>query len=277
MAGIADSTYKIQDTDVYSIFQRSDTRMSYNFNIGSLFSGFGTSGSSGLSSMLSDYNAIRNGSYRKLMKAYYGNMDNDAVKSIYNRATKKGNTSTAADSAVTIKELQSTTDELTASAKNLYATGSKSVFKKKNVTDEETGKTTQEYDTDAIYKGVKSFVDNYNNVLEAADKSKDSKVQNSVIGMINYTKMESNMLGKLGITIGSDYQMSIDEAAFKKSDMSVAKSLFNGNGSYAYTVATKSAMTNSYADMEANRANTYNRYGSYGNTYSSGSIYNSYF
>lgn len=253
--------------------------MNLNYNISTLFSSLNTgstSGSSGLAGLLSDYNSIRSGSYGKLMKAYYNGVDNGAVKSAYNNAVKNGNTSTAADSTATIKQLQSTTDALTTSAKDLYATGSKSVFNKKSVTDE-NGNTSQQYDVDAIYKSVKSFADNYNNVLEAADKSKDSKVQNSVIGMINYTKMESNMLGKLGITIGSDYQMSIDEETFKKSDMSVAKSMFNGTGSYAYTIGTKSAMTNSYADMEAERANTYNQYGSYGNTYSAGSIYNSYF
>lgn len=253
--------------------------MNFNYNISSLFSSLNsgsTSGTSSLSNMLSDYSSIRNGSYGKLLKAYYNNVDNDAIKSAYNSAVKNSNTSTASDSSATIKELQSTTDDLTASAKNLYTPGSKSVFNKKSVTDE-NGNTSQQYDTDAIYKNVKNFVDDYNSVIEAADKSADSKVQNSVLGMINYTKMETNMLGKLGITIGSDYQMSIDEDTFKKSDMSVAKSLFNGTGSYAYTIASKSAMTNSYADMEAAKANTYNKYGSYGNTYSSGSIYNSYF
>ena len=253
--------------------------MNLNYNVRSLFSSLNAgsiSGTSGLSSLLSDYGAIRNGSYGKLMKAYYNNVDNSAVKSAYNNAVKNSNTSTAADSSATIKQLQSTTDGLTSSAKDLYTTGSKSVFNKKEVTDE-NGQKTQQYDTEAIYKSVKSFVDDYNSVLEAADKSADTKVQNSVIGMINYTKMESNMLSKLGITIGSDYQMSIDEDTFKKADMSVAKSLFNGTGSYAYTIASKSAMTNSYADMEAAKANTYTKYGSYGSTYSSGSIYNSYF
>ena len=258
--------------------QRSDTSMNFNYNVSSLFSSLNnsTSGTSGLGSLLSDYSSIRNGSYGKLMKAYYNNVDNGAVKSAYNNAVKNSNTSTAADSSATIKELQSTTDALTASAKNLYTPGSKSVFNKKSVTDE-NGTTSQQYDTDAIYKSVKGFVDDYNSVIEAAEDSADSKVQNSVTGMINYTKMESNMLGKLGITIGSDYQMSIDENTFKKADMSVAKSLFNGTGSYAYTIASKSAMTNSYADMEAARANTYNKYGSYGSTYNAGSIYNSYF
>lgn len=253
--------------------------MSFNYNVSRLFSSLNsgnTSGSSGLSSMLSDYSAIRNGSYGKLMKAYYQGADNSAAKSAYNRAVKNSNTSTAADSSATIKELQSTTDALTTSAKDLYTTGSKSVFNKKEVTGE-NGQNSLQYDTDAIYKSVKSFVDDYNKVLEAADKSADSKVQNSVVGMINYTKMESNMLGKMGITIGSDHQLSIDENTFQKSDMSVAKSLFNGTGSYAYMIGSKSAMTNSYADMEAARANTYNRYGSYGSTYNSGSIYNSYF
>ena len=85
------------------------------------------------------------------------------------------------------------------------------------------------------------------------------------------------MLSKVGITIGSDSSLSMDESTFKKSDMSVAKSLFNGTGSYAYTVATKSAMANSYADMAAKQANTYNKYGRYGSAYTQGSLYNSYF
>lgn len=261
-----------------------------NFNVGNLFSGFGSSSSGigGLGGLLSDYNSIRNGSYGRLLKAYYGGKNNTATKAAYSKVPKRTdynyNTSTATDDTATIKELQSTTDKLTASAKALYSSGSKSVFNKVDVKDEDgnvvrdsRGVAKQEYDVDKIYKSVKSFVDNYNSVLEAADKSSDRKVQNSVIGMINYTKMESNMLGKLGISIGSDYKLSISEDAFKSSDMSVAKSLFNGTGSYAYTIGSKSAMANSYADLEASRANTYNRYGSYGNNFNSGSIYNSYF
>ena len=250
--------------------------MNFNYNINTLFSSLNSSSSSGMSSLLSDYSAIRNGSYGKLLRAYYNNTDNDSVKSVYNQATGKSSTSTAADSSATIKELQSTTDDLTASGKELYTTGSKSVFTKKDVTDEKEN-TTKEYDTDEIYKKVKSFVDDYNAVLKATEKSSDSKIANSMTSMVNYTKMEANMLGKVGITIGSDSSLSIDEDIFKRSDMSVAKSLFNGTGSYAYTIATKSAMANSYADMEARQANTYNRYGSYGSAYTQGSLYNSYF
>lgn len=253
--------------------------MSYNLNISSFF-GTNTNNSSsglfGLSSMLSDYNLIRSGSYGKLMKAYYSDADKDTAKNKTNSILNQTTTSTAKDDSATIKELQSSTDDLTATAKELYTTGTKSVFNQKSVTDEK-GNTTKQYDTDAIYKKVKSFVDDYNDVMTAGAKSKDSKVTNSVKGMANATKTEENMLGKLGIAIGSDNQLSIDEDTFKKADMSVAKSLFKGTGSYAYTIATKSAMTNSYADMEADKSNTYNKYGNYGNTYSQGSLYNSYF
>lgn len=251
-----------------------------NLNINTLFSSMGTgstgNGSSGLSSLLADYHSIRSGSYGKLLKAYYNKVDTETAKSHANSATNRYSTSTAADSSATIRELQSTTDDLMASGKALYTTGSKSVFNKKTMTDE-NGKTTTGYDTDAIYKKVQSFVDDYNSVLDAAEDSKDSKIANSVAGMKNYTKMEANMLGKVGITVNADQSLTMDADTFKKSDMSVAKSLFSGTGSYAYTISAKSAMANSYADLEANQANTYNKYGSYGSVYTQGSLYNSYF
>ena len=69
--------------------------MNLNYNVSTLFSSLNTgstSGTSGLSSVLSDYGAIRNGSYGKLLKAYYNNVDNSAVKSTYNSAVKNGST-----------------------------------------------------------------------------------------------------------------------------------------------------------------------------------------
>ncbi len=43
----------------------------------------------------------------------------------------------------------------------------------------------------------------------------------------------------------------MDETTFKGADTEKVKSLFNGTGSYAYSVATKAAMTESYAKSEA--------------------------
>jgi hypothetical protein len=47
------------------------------------------------------------------------------------------------------------------------------------------------------------------------------------------------------VTIGTDGKLSVDEETFKKADMTVAKSLFNSTGSYAYQIGTKASMINS--------------------------------
>lgn len=59
----------------------------FNYN-SSLFSGM-SSNSSGMSSMLGDYMAIRNGSYGKLLKAYYS--QDDIVKGIMQMQFRAGN------------------------------------------------------------------------------------------------------------------------------------------------------------------------------------------
>lgn len=40
----------------------------------------------------------------------------------------------------------------------------------------EDGTKTQEYDRDAIYKAVKSYVDDYNSLLDRADDSKTKSI-----------------------------------------------------------------------------------------------------
>ena len=55
------------------------------------------------------------------------------------------------------------------------------------------------------------------------------------------------------------------------------KNLFNGTGSYAYSVATKAAMTESYAKSEAAKSNTYTKNGTYNYNYNSGNIFTDMF
>lgn len=242
-------------------------------NINALMGGLNNTNNatSGLSSLIGDYNTIKSGSYGKLMKAYYG-----SGKTIEGVTDKKSTTSTAKDSAATIKELQSTTDKLTDAAKSLYNNKDK-VWDKVTKTNED-GTTTTDYDKDAILKKVSAFADSYNNVLKAANDSDNDSVVSSVASMINQTGNNSAMLEKIGISIDSEnYRLSIDEDKFKKADMSVAKSLFNGTGSYGYNMAVKSSMVNNYADMDAAKANTYGKNGSYSNNYNSGSLYDSFY
>jgi hypothetical protein len=51
--------------------------------------------------------------------------------------------------------------------------------------------------------------------------------------LTNETKVYEGALSKIGISIGSDNKLSIDEEAFGNADMQDAKNLFTGSTSFA--------------------------------------------
>jgi hypothetical protein len=252
-----------------------------------LFSSLSTSSSSsssGLSSFLSDYASIKNGSYGKLMKAYYSSDASDEVKSLASSSTSSTSTTSSTSSLTSAEtkaytEVQSTTDDLKESADTLLATGTKSVFNKKDITttDENGVESTEKgYDTSAIYSAVSSFIKDYNSVINAADSVDDTTISNRVANMESTTSTYSSSLKELGITINDDNTLSIDKDTFKAADMDKAKSLFNGSGSYAYSVSASASMINYNADYALTKSSTYTTSGSYSSTYNLGSLYSSY-
>lgn len=250
--------------------------LNFNLDYSTLFSGFssgmGMSSSGGFS--LADYASIKNGSYLKLTKAYYSK--NSAGK------TNEGfnSTSTGKDTVKSLTDIEQKADQLKDSADALIAKGSKSLFQKKDITttaEDGTKTTTKDYDRDAIYKGVKSFVEDYNALIKSAGNSSSTNILRQTLSLTSYTNAYSNTLANAGITIGKDNKLTIDEEAFKESDMSTLKTLFNDANSYAYTVSAKASQINFYANSEASKANTYNFNGSFSNNHNSGNLYNSYF
>lgn len=134
------------------------------------------------------------------------------------------------------------------------------------------------YDTDKIYKAVKSFVDDYNSMLDTAGKSSTNRISRSVSSMKNETSYNEKPLKEIGITVDEKTgKLSVDETTFKSADTEKIKNLFNGTGSYAYSVATKAAMTESYAKSEAAKSNTYTKDGTYNYNYNSGNIFTDMF
>lgn len=237
-----------------------------------LFSGLSSStGSIGASSnWLSDYASIKNGSYGKLMKAYYTKAG--STEALTNNSTSK-------DSAKTLASIQTATDDLKESADALLVKGSKSLFNQVDITttdSEGQSTTTKGYDTDAIYKAVSNFAKNYNSVIKAADESNTSSIQNRTENMMRATISNSKLLSKVGITLNEDSTLSIDEGSFKKADMNTVKTLFNGNGSYGYQVSAQASLINFAADNESSKSNTYDFSGKYSNTYNAGNLFSSY-
>lgn len=270
-----------KEVDVMGINIRAKSDTSY------LFAGLnsGNGNNSGLSNILSDYASIKNGSYGKLMKAYYSKDANDNIKSVasqnnVNKTSKRTTSSLSADETKAYTDVQSSTDELTKSADKLQARGSKSVFSKKDITTkDENGveSTVKGYDKEAIYSAVNDFVKNYNSVVKAAGEVDNNSIDNRVSSMENSTRVNKKSLSSLGITINDDSTLSIDKDKFMAGSMDTAKNLFNGTGSYGYSVSVSAAMINSNADYALSKASTYDTNGNFSNAYNTGNLFSNYF
>ena len=185
---------------------------------------------------LGDYAAIKNGSYKKLLKAYYAKQD--AEKSTISSDAMK-NSSLVKSSADALK-------------KSANALNNEALWEKK-----------EDYDWDAITKAVKSFVDDYNSLVKLAGNSDSKDVLRNAVWMTGMTEANDNLLSKAGITVGKGNQMELNEDILKKADISTLKTLFTGRNSLADKIATKA---NSISNAAARTSGTYRNNGTYSNT-----------
>ena len=232
----------------------SDYASKYNTNVdySYLFGGTQTASASGTFS-LSDYAAIKNGSYGKLLKAYYARQDAEKAAS-------------SGDSTQKLTLMKSGADSLKKSADAL---NNNALWEKKKITkkDEKTGGETEveAYDWDAITKAVKSFVEDYNDVIEQAGDSNSKDVLRNAVWMTRITESNENLLSKVGITIGKGNKLELDEEALKEADISTLKTLFTGHNSFADKVSMKA---NSISNAAARSNGTYKSNGTYSNALS---------
>ena len=241
----------------------SDYASKYNTNMdySSLFGGGAPYIDNGMGGInVSDYAMIKNGSYGKLMKAYYAKQDADKLSQF-------------GDSSKTLTLMRSSADSLKKSAEVLgdVSLYEKKKFKKK---DEETGEEieVEDYDWDAITKAVKTFVDDYNSVVEQAGNSETKNVLRNAAWMTGITEKAGNLLSKVGITIGKGNKLEFDEEGLKKKttlgesgiefdNISTLKSLFTGYGSFASQIEQKASAISSAAARTKGVDQTYNKSG----------------
>ena len=188
--------------------------------ISTLFSSLGnrSNGSTIFSGLdYSTLSSIHNGSYKKLLNAYYNKTGNkDAVSSITAGKTDVKKTDT---NAVSTRNNASNVSE------DIDTLNKSDLWKQKEIKAED-GSKTKEYDKDAIYKAVSSYVKDYNLLVDSAGNSESSSVLRTASSMVNYTKANKSVLASMGISIGADNKLSIDEKTFKGSSMAAVKSAF---------------------------------------------------
>ncbi|HCL04005.1 MAG TPA: hypothetical protein DHW61_16625 [Lachnoclostridium phytofermentans] len=228
----------------------------YNYS-SSLFSSTSQGSSNGSNNILGQYMSIKNGSYKKLLSAYYKKMDAEEAGS----SSTTGATSEKSKMLATKKDA----DSLKEATDKLLNTGKNSIWEQveKEVKDEKTGQMVKvkDYDYDRIAKAMNEFASSYNSVLESASKQNDLSVLKTTAYMTGITKSNKVALGKMGITVGADNKLTVDESKLKAADISSLKSYFTGSSSFAGRIQGKAFDIGKSAMNAVNSLKTYNKGG----------------
>lgn len=197
----------------------------------SIFRSLGTNNSSGVSGLLGDYYSIQNGSYLKMAKKYY------AKKASTDSSSKTDSTTTVdKDKLDAINKLSGTSTSASGSKKTETM---KLADKAVNSVGDMLDSKMYEYDREAILKGLKNFVSDYNSVVRSTAKSDNSSTVAAAEKMTNQTAIYGSVLEKIGVTIGKDNTLTLDEDAFTKADITDVKSLFTGSVSFGKNTQMK--------------------------------------
>lgn len=189
----------------------------------------------GLTNLATEFNSIRSGSYGKLLSAYYKKMNSgdSATEAIQkeneNRKLVGGNASSLKSAAKTLSKMN-------------FAEAS---------------------EEDSL-KAIKDFVSSYNSVIDTADDVNSKGILRNAVWMTNITKKSAGLLNELGISIGKDNKLTLDETKWASANTSTKTALFNGRQGFAEKMIYKaSQMTNSSAEKASFTASAYKNNGDY--------------
>ncbi len=208
----------------------------------SFFSGLnGTSGSNssaGPSSLLGDWYSVQNGTYLKVAKKFY--------------ASEAAGESQSKESVE--KEMQMAQESAEAAVTSLGKLMDDDLYKKVSKTDED-GNKTYDYDRDAILKNLKSYIKDYNSLIENVGEMEDTSSLKTGVRLVKQADVYEGALARVGIKITSDNKLELDEETFGKANMKDVQSLFTGSVSYAKNMQTKFMQLYSQASNNMNSVN----------------------
>ena len=179
----------------------------------------------------------------------------NARANAYQKAS--ANTGISEDSVETLAGIEQSTAALRASADRLVKDG-----------------TLYDADQkDRAYEAADRFVSDYNALLDSTGKSVASSIGNKMSSLTYMTAKNRDALGQIGITVGDDARLSVNEDVFRSAPADAVKKVFAGAGSYGYSVSAQAAMIDYQANYEAAKSGTYGPAGTFGSTNSVGSLF----
>ncbi|MCR5684796.1 MAG: hypothetical protein K6G81_05165 [Lachnospiraceae bacterium] len=182
---------------------------------------------------LGDYALIQSGAYKKLLNAYYSRQDN---------------TDTAQTKAEKI---------------NLSTAGSDASGLNQEIT-KLLEKGVSEDNRESIKEGLKGVIDKYNSLIDSSSSVDDVKVLRQALWMTQDTSALAATLSDIGITVGSNNKLSLDEEKFDKAQLTSISTAIVGRGSYFSRLADRSASISGAANNAVSGSNSSSMYRSNG-------------
>ena len=219
--------------------------------------------SANLYSLFSERNAIKNGTYKKLLKSYYGSLENDSDSATSTNRRRGSNN--IIDKLLrekmyptVSKETEKANSDLTSGISSLKSSVS-TLQSEKTYEDTENGSTA----ADKVVSAMKSYVTNYNNVVTASKNSTLSNKTAYVANMMSTTSKFEKELGEVAVMLKNDGTLQLDETKLKGVDLSKVQKLFSTDNiqSYGSTIASRikfagGSSTNTTTGSTNNTTNT---------------------
>ena len=241
-----------------------NVNMDYSTLFSSINGGQSVNYVSNLAGMVSDMNAIQNGSYGKLVGAYYSKLEKEG-RLDNNKSDDEGKVSERLSNSRTYNSIASGANSLEGTAEKLYSQGTDSVFQKKLTTTGEGDEKSSgyAYDEDKIVSSVKNLVNGYNSLVKAGANATDSRTATGFNTLNRISDSYSGKLSDIGISYDDETgALSLDTDKMKKAGMDKVKSVIGGRNGFAYQVSSAASQIESAAKSAANSKSLYNANGS---------------
>lgn len=117
-------------------------------------------------------------------------------------------------------------------------------------------------DKDKLLSNVKNFVEDYNTTVDSLQKSESVDALKKGVYMTNTAKAYSAALGRIGLRVGTDNKITLNEDTLKNADTNAVKSLLGGTYSFTSKAADKANQIGKAANLKAQVVN-YNQEGKF--------------
>ncbi len=244
-------------------------------------------GVNALTSLMSDYSSIKDGSYGKLLRAYYS-MDGEDTKTQpkdikdykevkrtdyekkanaeYEKKQKERLGKTTDDASLNGSATKAEKTEASAAAELADSTAKlmdQDTYKEIETKDA-SGNTTKAVDRDKLESAVKDFVSDYNDMVDTGASSSTSGVKTGVKNLGSNTRAASRDLEKIGISVDAKSgHLSVDADKLKEATADEIKRVFSGTNSYGKNVSGNVSSISYYANAQASGNGGYDSSGKY--------------